>query len=205
MKLFSLNKTGLIKNLIIIYSRYLLGGALVFASLIKIKGLRFTSTSGIDYPIDTAWHFFETLFYSGIYWKFIGASQLLAGFLLMTQKYSRLGAICSLPIVLNIFVITMSYDFGLTPIITALMLISNISLIIWDWDSLKILINKKPRLIQFNGFQSSRIWFYTGLILFLFTFSYRLFYNKYNIFLWLGGCMFIGVVGLVIGLKKGKA
>lgn len=55
-------------QIFIIYTRYLIGGAFVFASLIKIKGNRFTSDSGAANPIDSAWHFFETLYESGLYW-----------------------------------------------------------------------------------------------------------------------------------------
>ena len=111
-------------QIIIIYTRYLLGGAFVFASIIKIKGLRFTSDSGADSPIHSAWHFFETMYESGLYWKFIGIVQLIAGCLLMTQKYSKLGAVINFPIILNIFIITLSYDFNYTPLVTGMMLLA---------------------------------------------------------------------------------
>jgi len=41
-----------------IYTRYLLGGAFVFASLIKIEGKRFTSVSGEAEPLNSALHLF---------------------------------------------------------------------------------------------------------------------------------------------------
>jgi hypothetical protein len=82
----------------VIYLRYLIGGAMVFSSIVKIKGERFTSQDGINEPIHSAWYLFETLFQSGIYWRFLGWSQLLAGMLLMTQFYSALGAVVLLPI-----------------------------------------------------------------------------------------------------------
>lgn len=81
-------KRKILPQIIIIYTRYLIGGTFVFASLIKIKGTRFTSVSGESNPINSAWHFFETMYQSGLYWKFIGVCQLLAGFLLMTQRFS---------------------------------------------------------------------------------------------------------------------
>ena len=65
-------------QIFIIYTRYLIDGAFVFASLIKIKGNRFTGESGELKPIYSPWHFFETLYQSGLYWKFIGVSQLNA-------------------------------------------------------------------------------------------------------------------------------
>lgn len=123
-------KQRLFHQLFIIYTRYLIGGAFVFASLIKIKGTRFTSESGESNPIDSAWHFFETLYQSGLYWQFIGISQLIAGFVLMTQRYSKLGAILNFPIILNIFVVTLSYYFAYTPVITGPILLANFLLII---------------------------------------------------------------------------
>jgi hypothetical protein len=110
----------------VIYSRYLLGGSFVFASLIKLKGQRFTTDSGAAEPINSSLHYFETMYQSGLYWKFIGLGQLLAGFLLMTQRYSKLGALINFPIIANIFVITLSYYFAFTPIIVGLMLLATV-------------------------------------------------------------------------------
>ncbi len=91
--MFKIKESKLLQ-IIVIYLRYLIGGTFVFASIIKIKGNRFTAISGEDMPIYSAWHFFETLYQSGIYWQFIGITQLIAGFLLMTQRYSKLGLDC---------------------------------------------------------------------------------------------------------------
>ena len=81
----------------------------MYASVVKIQGGRFTTVDGIEAPIDSAWHLFETLYQSGLYWNFIGFGQLVAGLLLMTQRYAKLGAIINFPIVANVFVITLSY------------------------------------------------------------------------------------------------
>ena len=70
---------------------------------------------GADEPIDSAWHMFETLYRSGLWWKFLGLGQIIAGLLLMTQRFSKLGALMFLPIIANVFVITVSYDFRGTP------------------------------------------------------------------------------------------
>lgn len=197
-------KTLLWTQIAIIYTRYLIGGAFVFASLIKIKGHRFTTESGALNPIDTAWHFFETMYESGLYWKFIGYSQLIAGLLLMTQRYAKLGALVNFPIILNIFIITLSYYFAFTPVITGLVLLANITLIIWDWNSFKVLINKTPIIDTTLRLEHYQVWQVTGLILFLFTFIYRLFIDKYNLVLWLIACVIIGLTGLIIGLSKHK-
>jgi hypothetical protein len=189
-------------QIIIIYTRYAIGGAFVFASLIKIKGMRFTSESGKLHSIDSAWHFFETMYQSGLYWKFIGFGQLLAGFLLMTQKYSKLGAIINFPIILNIFVITLSYYFAFTPVITVSILIANILLIVWDWNELKILFNMTPVIDKTFRLEKDIIWQCIGLILFLFTFIYRIFTDKYDAIFWFLISITIAVIGLIIGLSR---
>jgi len=189
-------------QIFVIYTRYLIGGTFVFASLIKLKGNRFTSDNGIDAPINSAWHFFETMYQSGIYWKFIGLGQLIAGLLLMTQRYSKLGALVYLPIITSVFVITISYHFTGTPVIAGLILLANLILIAWDWNELKILVNKPPVIETTKRLEQDMIWELTGVVLFIFTFTYRLLIDAYNIFFWAGICFVIGITGLIIGLKR---
>ncbi len=195
-------KQKLIPQIFIIYTRYLIGGAFVFASLIKIKGHRFTSESGELNPINSAWHFFETMYQSGLYWKFIGIAQLIAGFLLMTQKFSKLGALVNFPIILNVFIITLSYYFAYTPVITGLMLLANLLLIIWEWNEIKILFNLNPNFDKSVRLEKDVIWQIIGLVLFVFTFTYRLLINKYNIGFWAITCFSIGFIGLIFGLYR---
>ena len=192
-------------QLIIIYSRYLLGGAFVFASIIKIKGLRFTTESGINYPIDEAWHFFETLYASGLYWQFIGLGQLLTGLLLLTQRFSKLGALLSLPITVNIFVITLSYYFAYTPVITGMMLLANLLLLTWDWNSLRSLVNLP--IVADPPMQVARhkSWVIAGISIFLFTTVYRMLYNQYDLFLWMGVCAILTLGATIWALRSKPA
>ncbi|WP_452222085.1 hypothetical protein [Lacinutrix salivirga] len=195
-------KSNVFTQIFVIYTRYLIGGTFVFASLIKIKGNRFTSESGELNPINSAWHFFETMYQSGLYWKFIGFAQLMAGFLLMTQRYSKLGALFNLPIITNIFIITLSYYFAFTPVITGLMLLANIMLIVWDWNELKVLVNLPQDIYNDNTLEKDILWQFVGLTLFLFTFIYRLFIDKYNIVFWFLVCFSLGTIGLILGLYR---
>lgn len=197
-------KSKIISQLFIIYTRYLIGAAFVFASVVKLQGKRFTSIDGINEPINSAWHMFETLYQSGLWWKFLGLGQIIAGFLLMTQRYAKLGALMFLPVISNVFVITLSYDFRGTPVITGSMLLANIILVLWDWDEIKILVNKTPVIVNKNRFENMRVWEITGLLLFLFTAIYRLSVTGYNIFLWIIICMLIGITGLAAGLIQNK-
>jgi hypothetical protein len=191
-------------QLFVIYLRYLIGGSFVFASIIKIKGGRFTTLSGENEPIGSAWHMFETLYQSGLWWKFLGTGQLIAGFLLMTQRFAKLGALMFFPIVANVFVITISYDFRGTPYITGLLVLANIFLILWDWDELKVLINKTPLMPEKKRIENDISWELTGTVLFMFTALYRYSVSGYNIFFWLTGCAIIGAAGLVFGLIRRK-
>lgn len=189
-------------QIFIIYTRYLIGSAFVFASIIKIRGSRFTAESGELHPIDSSWHMFETLYQSGLYWKFLGIGQLIAGFLLMTQRYSKLGAVMFLPIIVNVFVITISYYFAYTPVITGLMLLANIMLILWDWNSLKVLMNLKPNLDKQKRLEQDVIWQVLGLSLFVFIIVSNLFANQKTLlgFFLIG--LLIGLTGFILGLRR---
>ena len=191
-------------QIFIVYLRYLIGFAFVFASLIKIQGLRFTAESGAENPIDSAWHFFETLYESGIYWRFLGFAQFITGTLLLTQRFAKLGAILFLPIIANIFVITISYDFRGTPIITGLMLISTLFLLYWDWDSFKILFNKTPTNSTKKRLEDDNIWIYLGFVFLIITVLSKLFIDNKNIFFSFLTIFIIGTVGLIIGYNRRK-
>ncbi len=166
--------------------------------------MRFTAENGINHPINSSWHFFETLYQSGLYWNFIGWGQLIAGLLLMTQRYAKLGALVFLPIITNIFVITISYDFRGTSTVTGLMLLSNITLILWDWDTLKVLINQKPIINNVKRLEQHRMWAIVGLALFLFYFIGGLTRNRTIFIIALISMIIISIYGLVWGIKAYK-
>jgi hypothetical protein len=199
-------KKSILVQIFIVYTRYLIGASFVFASIVKIKGERFMNDMSMinDSPIHSAGHMFETLYQSGLYWRFIGISQLIAAFLLMTQRFSKLGALCFLPIILNIYIITVSYDFVGTIYITSLMLLANIALLIWNWDELKTLFNlSRSEISEENRFEKMKIWELCGLILFTFTAILRNFELDFvNLIIWVIGCVTIGVTFLVIGLRQ---
>lgn len=191
-------------QLFIIYCRYLIGGTFAYSSIVKIKGERFTSVSGENSPINTPFHFFETLYQTGLYWKFIGWAQLIAAFFLMTQRFSKLGALIFFPLILNIFIITISINFNYTWQISGLMLLASVALILWDWNQLRLIINQNPLIESKSGFEYSKTWEVTGFILFLYTVAIRYFSVKYDIIVWFSGCVLIGFIGLFFGIKAKK-
>lgn len=195
-------KSLFLAQLFIIYTRYLIGGAFVFACIIKIKGKRFTTYSQEDAPLGSAMHFFEVLYQTGLYWQFIGWAQLLTGFLLMTQRFAKLGAVANFPIILNVFVITISMEFGGTPVITGLMLAANLLLIAWHWGELRSLVNLPHQSASPDAEENKPIWAIAGLLLFGFTAGYRMLFDFYNPFLWFGVCFLIGLGAFVIYLVQ---
>ncbi len=195
-------KRKALAQLAIIYLRYLIGGAFVFASIVKIQGERFTTAIHETADFGTAFHFFETLYRTGVYWQFLGWAQLIAGALLMTQRFAKLGAVMFFPIILNIFIITISMDFAYTPVITGGMLIAATILLLWHWDELKILVNLPAEKVKTTYLESHWCWSATGCALFTLTVLVRLWEN--NPLVWMGLCIAIGLLGMILGLKMYK-
>lgn len=201
-------KRSLLLQLAVIYTRYLLGGAFVFASLIKIKGHRFTQIPD-GMGVHSVGHFFEMMYQSGLYWQFIGVAQCLAGLLLLTQRYATLGALLFLAIIANIFVITISYDFNYTFVITGLMLLAGLLLLAWDWNRLRVVVNRPVVSETTSPLFESRLWEAVGAVLFVFTAGYRALTDSYHFLLWFGVCVLVGGLGLVVAwwrhLRQGRA
>lgn len=154
-----------------IYLRYLIGGAFVISvfSLGKFSSETFLNIQE-NPPLDSAERFFQTMTHSGIYWKFIGWTQIVAGFLLMTQRFAKLGALIFFPVILNIFMITISYHFHGTPIITGLMLLANIYLIVWDWNTIRFIATQPKTETGYSlplKIINLSYWAYWGIVMFI--------------------------------------
>ncbi len=119
-----------------VVTRILLALGFTPSGITKVLGNRFT-VLGIDNPVG---FFFEAMYRTGFYWRFIGLCQLLAALLLLIPRTATIGALVYFPLILNIFVITVSLHFRGTPVITGLMLLASIYLLCWDYDKLKHLV-----------------------------------------------------------------
>lgn len=135
--------------------------------IIKMMGLRFTSVS------TGAGRLFEVLYQSEYYWVFLGFSQVLASVLILSERFLAIGAIIFFAIITNIVVITYSYDFQNTVIVSSAMLIAVLWLIIWEWYRIRLLIFKNElfevaNLSLFNRIEKGIYitGFLSGLILF---------------------------------------
>ena len=117
-------------------SRVLLALAFLPSGLVKVRGERFTTLPVTD-PVG---YFFDGFFSAPGYYRFVGVMQLTAALLLLIPRTAPLGAVIYLPIVLNIFVITVAVGFGGTAVITALMLFGTVYLLCWEYDRWKALL-----------------------------------------------------------------
>ena len=111
-------------------NRLLLAMAFLPTGLVKLTGQRFTILP-VDDPVG---FFFEAMYRTGPYWRFIGLVQVLAAVLLLVPRTATLGAVLFAPVVGSILLITVGVGFGLTAVIVAGMLLANVWLICWDAD-----------------------------------------------------------------------
>lgn len=114
-------------------TRVLLAVGFIPTGAVKLLGRRFTMMS----PESDIGLFFETLYRSGPYWRFLGLAQVVAGLLVLSRTTATLGALAFFAIMLNVFFITISYDFRGTPVVTGLMLLATVYLLMWDYDRLR--------------------------------------------------------------------
>lgn len=126
-------------NYFIIFTRLLVGFAFIPSGLTKFYGQPFT-TLPLTNPVG---YFFDALHRTGVYWQFLGAAQLLTAFLLMSQRWAKIGSLFYFGLILNIWLITIGIGFGNTVFITSAMVLAGISLIVWDLESYLILFQEK--------------------------------------------------------------
>lgn len=123
-----------------LFTRILLAAGFIPTGTVKLLGERFTLL-GTDSPIGA---FFEAMYQTGLFWRFLGLTQVVAGILLLIPRLAHLGAAVFVAIVLNIFIITISLDFRGTPIVTGLMLLAVVYLCFWDFHRFRPMFTLKP-------------------------------------------------------------
>jgi hypothetical protein len=123
-----------------LFTRILLAAGFVPTGMVKLLGRRFTLMP-VDTPVGA---FFEAMYQTGAYWQFLGFSQVLAGLLLLVPRFAHLGALLFVPIMVNIFVVTMALRLGGTSVVTGLMLMAVLYLCVWDYHRIRSLITPRP-------------------------------------------------------------
>jgi len=124
-----------------ILTRVLLALGFTPSGYTKLVGHRFT-TIPVSNPVG---FLFEALYQTGWYWNFLGAAQLLAAGLLLIPRTTTLGAVVYFPIIVNIFLLTLSMHFTGTPFITGAMLLGSVFLLCWDYDRLAPILRGEPQ------------------------------------------------------------
>ncbi len=114
---------------LVVGTRILLCAGFLPTGIVKLLGRPFTVLDTSS-PIGL---FFHAMHQTGLYWQFLGATQIVASILLLIPAVAHLGAMIFFPVILNIFVITVSMDFGGTPLVTGLMLLASLLLMGWDY------------------------------------------------------------------------
>jgi uncharacterized membrane protein YphA (DoxX/SURF4 family) len=102
----------------------------------KLAGYRFTRL-GVDTEVG---FFFEALYRSGFYYRFLGLAQLLAALLILLPRTRTVGAVMYFAIIVNIYLITLSMAFAGTTYVTGLMLLGAVFLLCWDYDRVVCLV-----------------------------------------------------------------
>ena len=123
-----------------LFTRIMLAAGFIPTGMVKLLGQRFTVMS-VSTPVGA---FFEAMYQTGLFWRFIGAAQVFAGLLLLVPAVAHLGALLFLPIVGCITVITIALSFGNTVIVVSAMLAAVLYLLLWDYDRIRSILPTIP-------------------------------------------------------------
>ncbi len=83
----------------------------------------------------------------GLFARFVAMGQVVAGGLLLTQRFATLGAVMSFPMLLCILMVTISLQWQGTPYVNAVFLAMNSYLLAYDYHKLKFLIAENSQSI----------------------------------------------------------
>ena len=129
--------------------RVLLTVAFVPSGLVKILGQPFTTLPETD-PVG---YFFAGFFSAHGYYRFIGVAQWAAAACLIVPRTATIGALLYLPIIINIFAITLAIGpaFAFTRVIAGGMLAANLYLLFWDWDRWRLVLPVRGPMSSRHG------------------------------------------------------
>jgi ABC-type oligopeptide transport system ATPase subunit len=128
---------------LVIGTRILLCAGFLPTGMVKLMGQPFTIID-VRTPLGL---FFHAMHQTGLYWRFLGATQVVASLVLLIPRTAHLGGLLFFPIILNIFVITISMEFKGTPVLTALMLLASLLLVAWDYHRWRSLLTTKASTV----------------------------------------------------------
>ena len=140
-------------QLLAVCMRYGLGGILVLGACIMslmsiepVAGLRGPEADRLRMMFPIA-PLADAVIGSSLLWAFLGAVQAFAGALLVTQRFAKIGAVIAFAILLNLLVVALAFHLEQIGAVFAVLLIADLSLLIWDLDSFQPLFRKPHRVI----------------------------------------------------------
>ncbi|HMV07667.1 MAG TPA: hypothetical protein PK325_00295 [Cyclobacteriaceae bacterium] len=187
-----------------IYLRYLIGGAFVIAAfgMGKFSGqqLLISNPGASIETLEPLQQFFRVMATSGLYWEFIGLTQVIGGGLLMTQRFSKLGAVIFFGLILNIFIITVSYGFQGTPVVTGLMLLATVFLLLWDLNSFQFVLTapRTETIVPANKLLIADHPFWTALGTLMLITIFTMAFLKFNLVVQLVSVFVEGLLAFII-------
>lgn len=125
----------------VVVLRIFLAFAFVPAGLKKVLQQPFTDPSNTG-----PFHEFLHAFYAtGAFYQFVGVVQLVAAFLLLSQRFATLGAILFTPILTVILVFCWSTKVYPTAVVVTLMFLATLGLVLWDYPKWRGALLPDPR------------------------------------------------------------
>lgn len=124
------------KDFTVILIRLLLGYIFLSAGLCKLTHGHFGQIIGPPLLEDTL-----AKYGLGLFARIVAITQVVCGILLLSHRFSTVGAIMLLPMNLSILAVTISMHWVGTPYVNGFFIALNIALLLYDWHKLKVLIN----------------------------------------------------------------
>lgn len=128
-------------NVAVVVLRILLGFAFVPAAVKKLLGQPFTDPDKTGRFHD----FLDAFHATGGLYVFVGAVQLTAAALLLTQRFATVGALLALPVFTVITVFCWSTGVYPTAAMTTLMALGTVGLLVWDLDKWRAVLAADDR------------------------------------------------------------
>ncbi|RYY70240.1 MAG: DoxX family protein [Chitinophagaceae bacterium] len=120
-----------------IFCRLTLAAAFIAAGIVKIAGERFASGLSEKHPMGA---YLVALQQTGFYYSLIGYAQILAAVLLLIPRAVTLGALLYFPIIVNIWLLSLSVRFEGSFVTSPLMVLANLFILVWNYDRLKYVL-----------------------------------------------------------------
>ena len=120
-----------------IFCRLTLAYAFIVAGMVKIMGERFASGLSTIHPMGA---YLEALHHTGYYYTFIGIAQVVAAILLIIPRTVTLGALLYVPIIVNIWFLSLAVRFEGSFVTSPLMVLANLYILVWNYDRLKYIL-----------------------------------------------------------------